>query len=129
MMRLKFFVILLIATGCCVGAPVFAQTKDSGFFDAIRLHLIDQASPSATSSASATGRNAAVHVPASGASEQAGNISVSPVLPGAYGAYDAGRDTTSGWLAAGAALLGILIVIFLFAFSLSAKHRQKTDGT
>ena len=111
MRRIQQILIGVVLFGMCA-LPVFAQSEGE-FYNALQDNL-----PRTTSSQPQT-------VPQAGTSERV-IVSSTPTVDATstYGAYNAGQDQMSGYLAAGAAVVAALIIAFALGFVLTHPHHS-----
>lgn len=107
----------LIAAVCSVAIsmPCFAQSG-TDFFDSLQKNL-----PGSTSTADRVS-------PQQGSSETVVTTSseIGSVVP--YGAYDAGQDQWSGYIAGFAAVAAALVVAFALGFMLTHHHASEDQS-
>lgn len=95
--------------------PCFAQSG-TDFFDALQKNL-----PQATSTSD-------MAIPAQGSADTVVTTSSAPLGDvTSYGAYDAGQDQWSGYVAGFAAVVAALLVAFALGFMLTHHHPSTDD--
>jgi hypothetical protein len=114
MRRIQLILIGVILFGMCA-LPAFAQSEGE-FYNALQDHL-----PRATGT-----QDQGAPIP--GSAERV-NVSSTPSadVTSSYLAYDAGKDWMSGYLAAGAAVVAVLIVGFVIGFVVTHQHHSSND--
>ncbi len=115
-------VLITLITAFCISLPAFAQDSDE-FFSVLRENLEGE-----------TASEDAGTVPSKIRVESQPEIGASDILEGAsvpkpatetYGAYDAGKESVSGAVAASAAFLAVLVIVFIFALALTNRQENK----
>lgn len=114
---------LIVLATAFTAASLPAQAQSDNFFSELRKNL--GVTPG---SESALTEPAQIHLapkPALGASEVLEGASAPKSATETYGAYDAGKEHINGAVAASAAILAVLAVVFIFALVLTNSHDGK----